>query len=79
MLPNERRDALDARLLAAHAAGDRPALAALYREAGEMSERQGKIDAACFFFTHAYVFALELGLDEAEDLHRRLLAHGREE
>ena len=37
-----------------------------------------EIDAACFFLTHAYVFALEAGASEAGVLHARLKAQGRE-
>lgn len=70
---------LDADLLAAHAAGDQPALVRLYAEAGDAAEAAGEIDAACFFLTHAYVFALASGAAEAGALHARLLAHGREE
>mgnify|MGYP000321358594 CR=1 FL=1 len=35
------------------------------------------IDAACFYLTHAYIFALELGRPEVQALHARLDAHGR--
>ncbi|MEX5726730.1 hypothetical protein Ga0609869_000083 [Rhodovulum iodosum] len=67
--------ALDARLLAAHAAGDGRALARLYAEAAE-----GTADAAAkgFFLTHAYVFALEAGAEEAAAYRDRLCAMGRE-
>lgn len=73
------RGGLDAALLAAHAAGDRPSLVRLYTRAGDTAEAAGEIDAACFFLTHAYVFALAIGAVEAGALHARLLAHGREE
>ena len=65
---------LDDRLLAAHAAGDRPALVALYTEA---ADRANDIDAACFYLTHAYIFALELGHPATALLHLRLAAHER--
>jgi hypothetical protein len=71
--------ALDAQLLAAHAAGDERALAPLYARAADAAEAAGEVDAACFFLTHAYVFALATGAPEAGALHARLLAHGREE
>lgn len=67
---------LDQRLLAAHARDDRQALIRLYAEAGDIAP---DIDAACFYLTHAYVFALEAGAPEAADLHARLRAAGREE
>jgi hypothetical protein len=71
-------EALDAALLAAHEARDGPALARLYARAGDWRERAGDVDAACFYLTHAYVYALEEGAPEAAALHARLRAHGRE-
>jgi len=73
------RAELDAALIAAHGAGDQPRLAALYARAGDAAEAAGEIDAACFYLTHAYVFALAAGAPEAAALHARLLAYGREE
>ncbi len=70
---------LDDRLLAAHAAGDLPALVGLYAEAADGREAAGNIDAACFYLTHAYVFALDQGDARAGALHARLKARGREE
>lgn len=70
--------ALDAALLAAHASGDYAALVDLYTKAADEAETSGDIDAACFFLTHAYVFALEAGSPVAKVLHARLVAHGRE-
>ncbi len=77
MPPNE--DTLDTRLLDAHARDDRQALVRLYREAADMSESSQQIDAACFYLTHAYIYALDTGASEARDLHARLKARGREE
>ena len=65
---------LDARLLAAHAAGDRVALVALYRQAADAADG----DARGFFLTQAYVFALETGHNEAADLRAALINLGRE-
>lgn len=73
------RAALDAALLAAHAAADQPALVRLYGRAAERAEAAGEIDAACFYLTHAYVYALAAGAAEADALHDRLRAYGREE
>lgn len=67
---------LHVRMLAAHEARDRAALVRLYTEAAEAAN---DIDAACFFLTHAYVFALEAGAPQARGLHARLVSHGREE
>ena len=66
---------LNTRLLAAHAKDDRAALVALYTEAADHAH---DTNSACFYLTHAMVFALELGLPAAEDLRRRLAEHGRE-
>ena len=73
------RDALDAQLIAAHQAGDLPRLVDLYARAGRLSEADGHIDAACFYVTQAYVFALQADDPRAPDLHAFLMSHGREE
>ena len=67
---------LDARMIAAHEDGDQQALIRLYTQAADQSN---DLTAACFYLTHAYVFALEAGAPEAPALHARLKAHGREE
>ncbi|GGA21264.1 hypothetical protein [Neptunicoccus cionae] len=68
---------LDQALLDAHAAQNSPALVRLYQQAGnsalEMDEIRG-----CFYLTHAYIYALEAGLPEAETLHSTLRSYGRE-
>ena len=69
---------LDAALLRAHADNDTDRLVALYTEAADQAEGRGEMDAACFYLTHAYVFALEAGAAEAATLNRRLAAHGRD-
>jgi len=69
------RSDLDARLLAAHAADDRPALIALYREASEASET---MVARRFYLTHAYIYALEAGTTEAPALRAALVEMGAE-
>jgi len=66
---------LNHQLLAAHAAGDHHALVALYTCA---AERSADMDEACFFLTHAYVFALEQNHPETTALRARLIANGRE-
>lgn len=69
---------LESRLLAAHSAQDSRALIQLYTEAADARESQGDIDAMCFYLTHAFVFALELGAPERHRLQQRLWEHGRE-
>lgn len=70
------RQALDAALIAAHEAGDGRRLVGLYTQAADQAN---DVDAECFFLTHAYVFALQTGAPEADMLHARLKAYGREE
>ena len=70
---------LDRELLAAHAAGDTAELVRLYAAAAEASDAAGRPEAAGFYRTHAYVFALVLGDARADALHARLKADGREE
>lgn len=65
------------RILAAHADEDIAALARLYREAGEQAEAEGARDRAAFFLTHAWIFALEAGLEEADSLRDVLRSWGR--
>ena len=67
---------LETRLLEAHGRSDHPALVALYTEA---ADKTNDSDAAGFYLTHAYVFALELGHSQATQLHARLKDAGREE
>ena len=77
MAPDRKR--LDDALLAAHAANDLDRLCGLYTQAADLSEQEADVDAACFFLTQAYVFALQAGRSEADGLHKRLLAYGRDE
>lgn len=73
---SQDRAALDAALIRAHEAHDTGALVRLYTQAADQA---ADVDAACFYLTHAYVFALDTGADEASALHARLVAHGRDE
>jgi|TARA_B110000027_G_C16072707_1_gene279831 hypothetical protein len=66
---------LDHQLLEAHSANDTAALVTLYAQAADQTDN---INAACFYLTHAYVFALERGDEVADVLRERLAAHGRE-
>ncbi len=76
---SEAGRSLDQRLLDAHARNDPVALSVLYTEAADVREAAGDIDAACFYLTHAYVYALQAGAGTAAALQLRLWAHGREE
>ena len=66
----------DQDLLNAHAAGDTACLCELYHQAALASD---DIDAACFYATHAFVFALECDHPTRCDIHAFLVKHGREE
>lgn len=76
-MPAPDRDALDAAIIAAHDRGDPARLSELYQKAATALEAAGDTDAACFFLTHAYVFALEAGLDDADRLRTILQDRGR--
>lgn len=68
---------LDQALIAAHSAQDSRALVRLYQLAGK-SALPADETRGCFYLTHAYVYALEAGLPEAEILHSTLRSYGRE-
>ena len=63
-------------LLNAHAAGVTARLCELYHKAALASD---DIDAACFYATHAFVFALECDHPTRCYIHAFLVKHGREE
>ncbi|MBO9463651.1 hypothetical protein J7443_00270 [Tropicibacter sp. R15_0] len=68
---------LNQELLAAHDRQDTEALVRLYTLAGDRAEMRDDIDAACFYLTHAFVFALESAAVETDELNRRLADYGR--
>ncbi len=65
---------LDTRLLAAHAAGDGTALVRLYTEAADLTSDP---EAAAFYLTHAWIWALDTGAPDAEALRHRLATANR--
>ena len=69
---------LEREVLAAHASGDLARLVQGYTSAADESEKAGDVNRACFFLTHAWIFALEAGDTRAEQIRARLVAHGRE-
>ena len=69
-------DDLDQRLLAAHDTDDHKALVGLYTLAADAAS---DLDAACFYLTHAYIYALEQNHPDADTLRARLRDYGREE
>ncbi len=54
------------------------ALVQLYLDVADDHEARANHDAACYYWTVAYVFALQEGMDCAEELRQKLAAHGRE-
>lgn len=66
---------LDSRLLSAHLVQDAALLVTLYREAADQAHDR---NAAGFYLTHAYVYALETGHADAAGLRETLIAQGRE-
>jgi len=73
------QDALESALLRAHDKNDVAELVRLYTIAGDLAEQRQDIDAACFYLTHAFVFALEAGAPEAAILNKKLADHRRAE
>ncbi|APG49060.1 hypothetical protein [Phaeobacter porticola] len=71
------REDLDRALLIAHRDEDLAELVRLYTYAADAAEEVADIDRACFYLTHAFVFALESGAPEAEPLNARLANRGR--
>ena len=65
---------LNTKLLAAHDTGDHVALVTLYTQAADQA---GETDAACFFLTQAYIYALEQNHPDTAHIHARLAEHGR--
>ncbi|MDX1742388.1 MAG: hypothetical protein R3186_02175 [Ruegeria sp.] len=71
------KDELDRMLIEAHDRNDHAALIQYYTVAADEREAAQDIDAACFYLTHAFVFALESGVAEACSLNARLVAYDR--
>ena len=70
-------ESLNAALLDAHASQDNTLISSAYLEAADAAEIDGDVERACFFLTHAWIYALEAGLPMAVTCHARLSALGR--
>lgn len=68
---------LETQLLAAHASGDAAAMAALYEQAASRMEHKGDEASAAFYYTQAYIFALDAGSAQAIHLESWLRARNR--
>ena len=73
----ESKAELDAQLLDAHAGRNPAKIAYHYGLAADQAEDEEDIDQACFFLTHAWIFALEAGDPAADQYRSRLAAFGR--
>ncbi len=71
-------DDLDERLIDAHNRGELGELVELYRRAGKAAIDGGDGHAARFYYTHAYVFALEAGHPQTSEILAVLKRHGSE-
>lgn len=69
---------LHQRLLKAQAEDDFAELIDLYEQAAQAAELYADMEAACFYRTHAFVFALQVGDLRADDLQYALFLQGRE-
>lgn len=71
-------DELDASIREAHRTGDLKRIATSYAQSGTLFADLGKVDEACFFWTQAYVFALDAGAEKlAKLMHDKLNAFNR--
>lgn len=80
MIATERQlfNELDCAIRAGHLAGNKACLAETYAKGAALYERQGETNAACFFWTQAYILALDAGVDRlADQLYGKLQARGR--
>ena len=75
---HQRYQALDASIKTAHAEGRLDLLANDYARSAALYEDRDGIDAACFYWTQAYITALDAGAHSlAKAMHDRLEAFGR--
>ena len=75
--PGESASDLEDAILSAYAAEDQVELIRLYRRAADIAEAENDIDQAAFFLTYAWIYALELGHEDATKLCQRLADWGR--
>jgi hypothetical protein len=66
---------LDQQIRASHGRGDLAALARDYAAGGDLYARMGRIDAACFYWTQAWILALDAGDQRLEASTHAHLAH----
>lgn len=73
------RAALNAELIAAHRVNDTATLVRIYHAEGRAALATDDTYSGCFLLTHAYIYALESGAPEAQEIHKILKSYGREE
>lgn len=69
---------LDRDLMVAYKVNDKTQIVTLYAKAGEQSEQCKNVDGACFYYTQAYIFALEMDHPLKTTLREKLAHYGRE-
>lgn len=70
---------LQAELLRAYAECDLALVAELFVQAARERDVMQDVDAACFFYTQAYIHALEADNEAVASVaHRQLATHGRD-
>ena len=74
-----RFERLNDQVLKAHEVGDQATLIDIYHMLGQEELAAEKVTSACFLLTQAYVYALESGDPRANEIHKILKSHGREE
>ena len=78
-LPKKQWEEIEKKMLKAHEEYNQKELVRLYTKAGEMKQKENDENAEAFFLTHAYVFALESGSENAKEICKRLVKLGREQ
>lgn len=74
-----RFERLNKQVFQAHEQGDHTTLIDVYHMLGMEELNDRKVTAACFLLTQAYIYALESGDARADEIHKILKSHGREE
>lgn len=69
--------ALNERLIQAHKDNDAAQMADLYQQAANAFDLSGDLQSAAFYYTQAYILALEAGSASAEVTGQWLTDHGR--
>lgn len=77
MMGTQMLTALNERLIKAHRDNDAAQMADLYQQAAKAFDLRGDLQSAAFYYTQAYILALEAGSPNAQETGRWLTDHGR--